>query len=75
MVYGPILYIDRYYYLCITKDFSNYLDIAVKSTLETVSCLRLAQELGYIDKSILDEMYSQAEVLIKRIRAFKKTLK
>ena len=58
-----------------TKDFSNYLDIAVKSTLETVSCLRLAQELGYIDKSILDEMYSQAEVLIKRIRAFKKTLK
>ena len=57
------------------KDFSNFLDIAVKSTLETVSCLRLSQELGYIDKSQLDNLYSQAEVLIKRIRAFKNTLK
>ena len=26
MVYGPILYIDRYYYLGITKDFTNCLD-------------------------------------------------
>ncbi|MFA4819117.1 MAG: four helix bundle protein [Patescibacteria group bacterium] len=57
------------------KDFSNYLDIAVKSTLETVSCLHLAQGLGYIDKSQLDELYNQAEILIKRIRAFKNTLK
>ncbi len=57
------------------KDFANYLDIAIKSTLETVSCLCLCQELGYIDKSQLEDLYNQAELLIKKIRAFKNTLR
>lgn len=57
------------------KDFSNYLDIATKSALETVNCLHIAKELGYIktDEEIL--LYNQAELLVKKVRAFKNSLK
>ena len=55
------------------KDFAKYLDIAVKSTLETVNCLRLANEFGYITDKEEGLLYSDAEVMIKRTRAFKKS--
>lgn len=57
------------------KDFAKYLDIAVKSTLETVNCLHLAREFGYITAEQEKTYYQDAEVLIKRIRAFKNSLK
>lgn len=57
------------------KDFSNYLDIAVKSALETVNCLHIAKELGYIKEEEETVLYNQAELLIKKIRAFKNSLK
>lgn len=56
------------------KDFSNFLNISIKSILETVNILHFAQELGYINLAVRDEHYEEAEVLIKKIRAFKKTL-
>jgi len=57
------------------RDFSNFLNISVKSILETVNILHFAQELGYINLPSKEEHYKEAEVLIKRIRAFKKCLK
>ncbi len=57
------------------KDFSNYLDIAAKSTLETVNCLRLAREFGYISQDEERRLYAEAEILVKRIRSFKNSLK
>lgn len=57
------------------KDFSHYLDIAIKSTYETVSHLHLAYQLGYISDTIRQDLYSEAEVLVKKIKNFKKWLK
>jgi four helix bundle protein len=56
------------------KDFSNFLNISIKSILETVNILHFAQELNYINATIKDEFYKEAETLIRRIRAFRKTL-
>ena len=57
------------------KDFCNYLDTAIKSTIETVSQLFLAVELNYINKETLNPVYNKAEMLVKRIQALKKYLK
>lgn len=56
-----------------TKEFVNYLNVAIKSTLETVNILYFAQERGFVDKNIREGLYEEAERLIRKIRAFKKT--
>ena len=56
------------------KDFNHFLDIAIKSIYETISHLHLAKELEYIsdrDKLIL---YNDSEILVKKIKAFRKWL-
>lgn len=57
------------------KDFKNYLDISIKSTLEIVSMLFFAETRKYIDKSQRLELYQEAEKLIRKIRAFKNSLR
>ena len=54
------------------KDKLNYLDIAIKSALETTSEVQVAFELGFIDNKERNSLYQHAEILIRRIRAFKK---
>ena len=54
------------------KDKLNFLDIAIKSSLEVTSEIQIAQELGYITKNERDELYQDAEIIIKKIRSFKK---
>lgn len=56
------------------KDFSHYLDIAIKSIYETVAHLYLAREQKYITEDLRRQFYDEAEVLVKRIQAFKKWL-
>lgn len=58
-----------------TKDFCNFLDIAIKSTIETVSQLHFARERKYINEKTLDKLYPEAEILVKRIQGLKKYLK
>lgn len=57
------------------KDFCHYLDIATKSVYETVSHLHLAYQLGYISDTIRQDLYSEAESIVKKIKSFKKWLK
>ncbi len=57
------------------KDFCKFLDIAIKSTLETVSQLIFAQEIGYLDSPEVSKLHDDAEILVKRIRGFKTYLK
>ena len=57
------------------RDFANFLDISVKSTLETVSILFFAKLRKYINEAKRKELYEQAEKLIRKIRAFKKAIK
>lgn len=58
-----------------TKDFSHYLDISIKSTIETVSQLHFAQRRKYIKSAIVAELYDEAEILVKRIQGLKLYLK
>lgn len=56
------------------KDFQNYLDIAIKSVYETVSHFALALRREYISNSEYEELKKKAEVLVRRIKAFKNWL-
>lgn len=57
------------------KDFKNYLDIAIKSILEIVSMLFFAEKRNYISESQRIVLYEEAEKLVRKIHAFKKSLK
>lgn len=57
------------------KDFSNYLDISIKSLYETVSQLYFAKERGYINDRELGVLYAEAEILVKKIQSFKKSIR
>ena len=56
------------------RDKLNYLDIAIKSALETTSEIQIAYELQFIDESTRNELYKEAEIIIRKIRSFKKFL-
>jgi len=56
------------------KDFSNFLSIAIKSTLETVNILYIARVQGYISEDQRKKYYLEAEKLIKMMRALKNVL-
>lgn len=58
-----------------TKDFCHFLDIAIKSTIETVSQLMFAQERKFINRETVDKIYVEAEILVKKIQSLKKYLK
>ena len=57
------------------RDFSRFLDLALGSTFETVACFFVAEKQGYISDSELDQIKEHAELLGKRINAFKRTLR
>ena len=56
------------------KDFRNYLDISIKSMLEVISMLFFAEKRNYIKSSARIKLYEEGECIIRKIRAFKKTL-
>lgn len=57
------------------RDFSSFLDIAIKSSMETVSQLRFAREMYYVNDVTLEELYEDAERIIRKIHRLKQTLK
>ncbi|MDP3729859.1 MAG: four helix bundle protein [bacterium] len=56
------------------KDFKNYLSIAIKSVFEVVSLLAIAEQNTYILNKDFIQLRSEAEVLVKRIQAFRNSL-
>lgn len=56
------------------KDNLYYLDIAIKSTLETTSQMALSCALGYANQVEKEEAYEFAERIIRKIRAYKRYL-
>jgi four helix bundle protein len=56
------------------RDFRYFMDIAIKSALETVSLLQFCKERKFITDELLVSMYKNAETLIRKMNAFKKTL-
>lgn len=56
------------------KDFCSFLDRSIKSTLETVNILYFAEIRKYINEEKRLELYKEAERIVRKIRAFKKSL-
>jgi four helix bundle protein len=56
------------------RDFSHFLDIAVGSTFEVVTCFFLAKKHKYISECDLEGIKREGELLSKKIHSFKNTL-
>lgn len=56
------------------KDFKNFLNYSVRSAFETISGLTLAKKKQYLKETQFDELYKEGELLVKKIRAFRKVL-
>ena len=57
-----------------SANFKKYLSIAIGSVLETVNLVNFAMEIDYATRKDCDLMYTKAEILIKKIRAFSNSL-
>ena len=57
------------------KNFSSYLDISISSVLETVNILYFAKRRNYLSEQERLRFYQSAELIVKKIRAFKNSLK
>ncbi len=57
------------------KDFSNFLNIARRSTFENASILMLLHKRGLIDQSTLNSLLDNLDHLCRKITNFQKSLK
>lgn len=58
-----------------SQNFKKYLNTSIGSTLETVNILNFAYEINYVADATKQQMYHDAEVLIRKIRSFAKSLR
>jgi four helix bundle protein len=57
------------------QEFKRFLRISIKSSFESVSQLHIARLREYITDQEFKKCYEFAEMLVKKIKAFMKTLK
>ena len=57
------------------KSFKSFLDTSISSALETVNLLYFAQRRKYIAEHERQALYKKSEILIRKIRAFKNSLR
>ena len=56
-------------------EFSRFLNIALRSAIETVACLMLAHKRTYIESEIYQRLYDQYEQLCRMITKFRDNLR
>ena len=56
-------------------EFSRFLGIAIRSTLEVVGCIYISRNRGYIDVIDFDQIYLLCEELLVMINALRNSLK
>lgn len=56
------------------REFRNFLSMSIKSTFETTNILIFAERLGYISQIKKSSLYSEAELLIRKMRSFRNSL-
>jgi four helix bundle protein len=56
-------------------EFGRFLGIALRSNIEVVSCLYLAQRRGYIAKDRFEKIYTMCEEILVMINSLRKSLK
>ncbi|RKD92079.1 four helix bundle protein [Mangrovibacterium diazotrophicum] len=57
-----------------SKDFANFLNIARRSVFETANISIVAYRRGFIEKTKLDEILEEMEILSKKITNFRKAI-
>jgi len=58
-----------------TKNFASFLNISIASVFETVGILFFAEKRKYISEEKRIMLYKKAELLVKKTRSFKNSLK
>ena len=56
-------------------EFGRFLGIALRSNIEVVSCLYLAQRRGYIPKDKFEKIYKMCEEILVMINSLRNSLK
>ncbi len=56
------------------KEFSRFLDIALRSDYEVMTCLEIALRLKYCDKTDFDKMIAESDEIAAMIVGFSKNL-
>lgn len=57
------------------KEFIRFLRMSIGSTEEVVTALFIALDLDYVNKTVFDELYSEANFLVSRLNALIKSIK
>lgn len=56
------------------QEFKNFLNYSIRSTYETISALHVAKAKGYFKEEDFKQIYSESELLVKKIKAFRSVL-
>ena len=56
-------------------EFGRFLGIALRSNIEVVSCIYLAQRRGYISKDKFEKIYQMCEEILVMINSLRNSLK
>jgi len=56
-------------------EFARFLGIALRSNIEVVSCIYLAQRRGYITTGKFEKIYKMCEEILAMINSLRKSLK
>lgn len=57
------------------QEFTRFLNIALRSDIEVVSCITLAKRRGYIDELRFEKIYRLCEEILVMINSLKRFLK
>lgn len=52
-------------------EFKRFLNYAIRSAIEVVSCFFIARRKGYVEEDVFTKYYNDYEVLIKMIPSFR----
>src|SRR5436190_14497520 len=56
-------------------EFKRFLGIALRSAIEVVSCIYIAQRRGYIEKDKFEKIYKMCEEILVMINSLRNSLK
>jgi four helix bundle protein len=56
-------------------EFKMFVGYSIRSAIEVVSCLHIARTRGLIKKDKFDELYAEAETILKMLQSLRNSLK
>lgn len=56
-------------------EFKRFLSFSIRSGIEVIGCIKIAQKNNFIDTADFDRLYKKTEELVIQIQALKKSIK